>query len=69
MNNAVVAQWPEITAGDASLMLPEQPLDSETASGMLSLCGGHPRLLREIFDRYAPERGFDGAGCRGLLEY
>jgi len=66
LNHASIKECPELTAADVMVMAKNSwvgqglplDLDKETAQRLLSISGGHPRVLEQCFVLYAGESGF-----------
>ena len=72
LSSADVLEWPELSAADVIAWqqrdFPDVELHDEEAQVMLTLCGGHPRLLRHCFQHRLQDFRLDAAGYRRLLQ-
>ncbi len=72
LSSADVLEWPELSAADVIAQqqrdFPDLALDDAEAQSMLTLCGGHPRLLRHCLQHRTQAPHADLQDYRRLLE-
>ncbi|MDM8517416.1 AAA family ATPase [Desulfobacterales bacterium HSG16] len=68
ITHAEVIHRPDLNEEDVRTMYPEHQLSADIAKSLLTVSGGHPRILQESLAFCHPEKGLNTDECRNELE-